>query len=232
MRHYRRTLGLATLLAVAAVWWAGCGDNGTGTPGDETGTEPDTAVSADSGRFADARDGQAYKWVKIGEQVWMAQNLNYKPESGNSWCYDNADTNCAKYGRLYDWETAMAACPAGWRLPDTADWNRLVETAGGYEVAGGALKATSGWDEYQGQNTNGTDVYGFSALPGGNRTVYFDGIGRFSEWWTATEYSNGRRAAERAVGVGNQISGISGGEYIDWGFSTRCVKTITQNSLL
>jgi uncharacterized protein (TIGR02145 family) len=135
------------------------------------------------GTFDDKRDGTIYKTATIGKQTWMAENLNYQTESG-SWCYENKTDNCKKYGRLYYWNTAKTACPAGWKLPDTADWNRLMSTVNG-EAAGKKLKSKSGWNK----NGNGTDVFGFSALPGGYRYNYGDFYyaGDDGIWWTATE---------------------------------------------
>jgi uncharacterized protein (TIGR02145 family) len=141
----------------------------------------------ETGTFTDERDGQTYKTVKMPDgKVWMAQNLNYKPESGNSWCYDDDEAMGAKYGRLYDWETAKAACPKGWRLPTREEWGALVEACGGKDAAGKKLKTASGWNG----NGNGTDDYGFSALPGGYRNYSdgsFDNAGDYGIWWTATE---------------------------------------------
>jgi len=112
-----------------------------------------------------------YKTVKIGEQVWMAENLNYKiaycDKYGCSKCYEDKTAYCDKYGRLYNWETAMKSCPAGWHLPSKAEWEVLVTTAGGEKIAGKYLKATSGWNDYAGKSGNGEDKFGFSALPGG-----------------------------------------------------------------
>jgi len=145
------------------------------------------AAEPSFGTFTDNRDGQKYKTVKIGTQTWMAQNLNYKADS--SWCYNDSLSYCKKYGRLYDWNTATTVCPNGWKLPDTADWNKLVATAGGEEIAGKKLKSKSGW-KYE--NGNGTDDYGFSALPGGIR--YSDGFnsaGYRGYWWTSEEHGSG-----------------------------------------
>jgi uncharacterized protein (TIGR02145 family) len=136
--------------------------------------------------FTDSRDGKVYKTVKIGKQTWMAENLNYK--TGNSLCYDNNETNCSKYGRLYDWNTAKSACPSGWHLPTESEWNTLVAAAGGKEVAGDKLKAKSGWEEI---TTNGTDDFGFTAMAGGCREIdgKFDNQGG-GYWWSATEYKD------------------------------------------
>jgi len=140
------------------------------------------------GTFTDTRDGQTYKTVKIGTQTWMAQNLNYKTDS--SWCFDNADSNCNKYGRLYTWNAATTVCPAGWKLPDTLDWNRLNTVAVGYN-AGKKLKSKYGWDCKESYNGNGTDDFKFSALPGGERSSYrncdFRSLNIKGSWWTATE---------------------------------------------
>ena len=96
------------------------------------------------GKMVDSRDGQEYKTVKIGNQIWMAENLNY--ETAHSYCYDNRMSNCIKYGRLYEWENALTACPVGFHLPTLQEWKALFETVGGIESAGIALKFTGVWD--------------------------------------------------------------------------------------
>jgi uncharacterized protein (TIGR02145 family) len=137
-----------------------------------------------SNTFTDSRDGQVYRKVNVGGKTWMAQNLNYAAEGSK--CYENNAGNCDKYGRLYDWNTAMKACPAGWHLATDADWTALVNYAGGESTAGTKLKSTSGWAN----NGNGTDNYGFSALPGGydHSGGNFNGAGNYGFWWSAAGY--------------------------------------------
>ena len=105
--------------------------------------------------ITDSRDGQTYKIVKIGNQTWMAQDLNY--ETANSYCFNNSADNCAKYGRLYTWAAAIDSvgafstngagcgygikcnakppirgiCPEGWHLPTAKEWEVLLTTIGG-----------------------------------------------------------------------------------------------------
>jgi uncharacterized protein (TIGR02145 family) len=165
----------------------------------------------------DPRDGNKYKTVTIGEQTWMAQNLNYEAE--HSWCYNNDTINCKKYGRLYDWKTAMAACPEGWHLPSLEEWDILVYNAGG-DNAGRMLKSRNLW--------NGTDDYGFSALPGGFRVrgdKGFNEQGRTASWWTSTEY-NETNAHFNSIKIGDDV-----GEFHydkSGGLSVRCVKSQEQ----
>ena len=135
-------------------------------------------------QFTDPRDGKVYRTAKIGNQVWMAENLNF--DCPGSWCYENNPENAEKYGRLYDWETAKKACPPGWHLPDYDEWQTLVDFAGGNEIAGKKLKAKNGWNN----NGNGTDEFGFSALPGGYSDGSFNYVGDYGYWWSASEYDN------------------------------------------
>jgi uncharacterized protein (TIGR02145 family) len=189
-----------------------------------------TAAAQQTGTFTDGRDGQTYKTVKIGEQTWMAENLNYKTDRywsygdtidfNISWCYDKVDSNCVKYGRLYDWWIATTVCPKGWKLPSLEDWNRLVAAAGGKGIAGKKLKSKSGWDE----NGNGTDDYGFSALPGGFRhpNGSFRDVGNYGGWWTATETSTGFPYNRHIYYLYDSVD-----EFVHvkrLGFSVRCVK--------
>lgn len=148
-----------------------------------------------SGTFTDERDNKTYKWVKIGTQIWMAENLAYDAGDG-CWAYDNNESNVATYGRLYNWEAAKAACPSGWHLPTDEEWKQLEMTIGMSQSQadstnlrgtdeGEKLKATSRWFV----NGNGTDDYGFSAFPGGYLTTTsdFTSMGQHGYWWSATE---------------------------------------------
>jgi len=142
------------------------------------------------GTFTDPRDGKVYKTVKIGKQIWMAENLNYNAKGSK--CYKNKAANGEKYGRLYDWETAKKACPAGWHLPSDKEWQTLVDFVTCKKKNAKYLKAKSGWDDYKGKSGNGTDKFGFSALPGGGaypkaKDGVFDYVGKVGHWWTATE---------------------------------------------
>jgi len=180
-------------------------------------------VVAETGIFTDERDGQSYKTVKMPDgKVWMAENLNYETEEG-SWYYDNDTEYAHRHGRLYIWDAAKAACPEGWHLSTCEEWAALVEACGGKDVAGKKLKARSGWNE----DGNGTDDYGFSALPGGGR--YSDGdfgnAGYLGFWWTATE--NGDFIAYRRgmfYGLDYVYEDLLNYNDKDFGFSVRCVK--------
>jgi len=185
MRFFNRQgrfLLLVMVLTVGMVCWLGCGDE---NPGAESGA----GSWLDSGTSPDG--GVTYETVMIGSQKWMKKNLNIETEG--SWCYNDSLVSCETHGRLYTWEAAMTACPRGWHLPDTSDWNKLIEVAGGVSAAGKVLKSASGWtNQSNGEDGNGTDSLGFSALPGGARST--DGSFYFSDspnkggfWWTATD---------------------------------------------
>jgi uncharacterized protein (TIGR02145 family) len=143
-------------------------------------------------QFCDERDGKIYVYVDIGGQIWMAENLNYETES--SVCYEDDPENCKIYGRLYNWETAMAnICPDGWNLPSQEEWNILIDYVGGISTAGKYLKAASVWKE----DGNGLDAYYFAAFPGGyissadNRGV---NVGYGGYWWSTSEREDSRYA--------------------------------------
>ena len=140
--------------------------------------------------FTDDRDKKVYNKVVIGTQTWMAENLNYDvPDDTTDVCYNNSADSCAKYGRMYNWNAATAACPAGWHLPSDAEWTALTYYVGGAATAGTKLKSKTGWYNFNGApNDAGTDDYGFSALPGGyGNGSGFHEAGSYGGWWSATE---------------------------------------------
>ena len=140
------------------------------------------------GTLTDSRDGQTYKTVKIGDQVWMAENLNYK--SLNSFCYNDDDSYCSKYGRLYIWSAATVACPDGWHLPSQEEWELLLKTTGDSTGAGKILKSAEGWRNNS--DNDGTDGVSFSALPAGYRSPegHSSEEGSYANFWSSTEYDS------------------------------------------
>lgn len=129
--------------------------------------------------------GREYSTIQIGDQIWMAENLAYRPNRGQYWAYNDDRTQVKTYGYLYDWETAISICPDGWRLPNDEDWDILTDHLGGNNVAGLKMKSTVGWN----QSGNGTNESGFSALPGGYRYPggYCNEIGVIGYWWSSSE---------------------------------------------
>src|SRR5574344_1444915 len=161
--------------------------------------------------------GQTYKTIGIGNQMWMAENLNYSDSvtmanlQGNSWCYANSPDSCTKYGRLYTWTAAMnidstyqrtrmtaatphrGICPEGWHVPTDAEWKELyafVDTNNGTEGVGTSLKSIMGWLDTN-NAIKGTDIFGFSAIPSGyrNNDTSFYNMGKVAYFWSASEYS-------------------------------------------
>ncbi|MCL2101332.1 MAG: hypothetical protein FWH22_06425 [Fibromonadales bacterium] len=167
-----------------------------------------------SSHFCDVRDDRLYKYVKIGEQVWMAENLRYNALGSKCGDDDNQlkDVNtstCDTYGRLYDWATAVAlaascnagdcasqvqakhqgVCPSGWHLPSDGEWDDLMDAVGGASTAGTELKSETGWYDEDIYYKPSTDDFGFSALPGGygGTDGSFSNVGDGGYWWSATE---------------------------------------------
>jgi len=138
--------------------------------------KPDIAF----GKFTDPRDGRTYKTVQIGSQTWLAENLAF--DYAGSKCYEDDLERAEENGRLYDWETAQKACPEGWHIPTDKEWQQLFDFVG--DNPGKKLKAKDGWED----GGNGTDDFGFSALPGGySDGSSFDDVGDVGFWWSATE---------------------------------------------
>jgi len=170
-----------------------------------------------SSYFTDSRNGQKYRTVTIGGKTWMAENLNY--QMGNSVCYGDI-SNCEKYGRLYDWNTAKMACPSGWHLPSRQEWNELENAVG--DMAGKVLKSTYGWNE----DITGTDNFGFSALPGGLCSSDGDcrSGGRMGLWWSSMNIDGG---AAYCVQLERDEDGMEGRRCAKEGrISVRCIADV------
>ena len=168
--------------------------------------------------LVDKRDGKKYKTVKIGNQTWMAENLNYKTQ--DSYCYGNDESNCSKYGRLYSWKAALYACPVGWHLPSKAEFQTLFNLVGGQSTAGMVLKSKKVWNN----GGNGTDSFGFSALPAGSRDISggYNDEGYRARFWSSTEnYSYG--ACNMYLNYTDDDANLGYDNKND-GFSVRCVK--------
>jgi len=183
-------------------------------------------------------EGQSYNAVLIGAQTWMAENLNYDVEGSK--CYDNSESNCTIYGRLYDWATAMnlasdcnsssgcsiqtkhrGICPFGWHLPGDVEWLALTSYVGSTSATGTKLKTASGWNN----NGNGTDDYGFSALPGGGggSDGNFGDVGDNGYWWSASE-GNSDIAYSQHMAYYGEEEGLGGNYKSSSLLSVRCVR--------
>jgi len=182
--------------------------------------------------LTDSRDGKIYYTVAIGSQIWMAENLDF--EMPGSWCYENNPDHCSQYGRLYTWEAAQNACPAGWHTPSEEEWKELELFLGmpekevfGYlyrgEGIGAKLKSENGWDSEDARN-NGNNQSGFSALPGGIRVFHNGSFIRLSKqgyWWSSSwdgKYGWRRSLFADKTGIDRDLATLANA------YSIRCVK--------
>ena len=201
----------------------------------EAGSEYDATANT----LKDLRDGKVYKTVKIGDQVWMAENLNFETDS--SFCYSDSAYFCAMHGRLYKWAAAVGksesecgygntcslpsgdvqgVCPSGWHLPSKAEFESLIATVGEDSTAGKVLKSASGWTA----GGYGTDDFGFAALPAGTRGhgggyggAYFLGF-----FWSSTEIGDNSAFNMYLTFDGDSVH--QSVDIKDFAFSVRCVK--------
>ena len=164
--------------------------------------------------FFDPRDGNIYKTVKIDDQCWMAQNLNYKSEEG-SWDYDDNPENGEKYGKLYKQEAALMASPYGWHLPSDEEW----------KVLEGTVDSESEWE----QNGNGINKFGFNALPGGYKILdsgpgsdYYENLNFSATFWTSTSAGGNQLWSRELFSTKNSIHRIFYND--DWALGIRCIK--------
>lgn len=198
-------------------------------------------IKIETGSFTDIRDGQTYKTVKIGEQLWLAENLNYYTPTGSTYYNGDSIQYAKTFGRLYDWYTAIKSCPPGWHLSTHDDWQKLEMylgiTSAEYQPIGqhyyvgtnqgGILKDTTHWEA---PNTGATNEIGFSALPAGIRfgddapSPYkhnFGDLGTVAHFW-ASEVSS-TEAYARILATNKQKIHIIDGDKSAYR-SVRCVK--------
>jgi uncharacterized protein (TIGR02145 family) len=202
--------GTAWMFGILMVWMIPGPELSSQTPGET---------------LVDPRDGQSYATIQIGDQHWMAENLNYDhPEST---CYDNEPLNCDLLGRLYTWEIAQEVCPNGWHLPSRGEWDQLSEYLG-RDDAGQKLKAAReedplGWD--------GNNASGFTALPAGaGNGEGFHRKGNWALFWSATAYNDSRAWFAQLDGYWYPAPPKYKNLYLGWyylksnQFSIRCLK--------
>jgi uncharacterized protein (TIGR02145 family) len=198
--------------------------------------------------FIDSRDGQNYNTVLIGDQCWMAENLNVGEMINGTdlmtnngiiekYCYDNDPANCEIYGGLYQWNEMMeydttagvqGICPDGWHLPTKGEWNILTDFLGGEYIAGGKMKET-GTTHWNSPNKDATNEGGFTGLPAGIRSSYgifingiFFDLGIYGYFWTSTEHSTLTAWCLRLFYANDLIYPVPAGK--NPGLSVRCLK--------
>ena len=191
--------------------------------------------------FLDERDGQRYKAITLGEQVWMAENLNFYTDTG-SWYYnDDSISYASEYGRLYNWTTALdispiyditnynadfqhkGICTDGWHIPSNEEWIELTDFLGGDSVAGGKLKE-AGTAHWENPNTGSTNESGFTALPCGYRNYdgSFNLLNSVNFIWSSSEF-NPTNASYLRLRSGYSDAILSW-HYKGTGHSVRCLK--------
>jgi len=207
--------------------------------GDGTIRASDLWNSIENAFFTDARDGQIYRTVKVGNQTWMAENLNFL--TSFSLRYENNAEFGKKYGMLYTYGQALKAVPEGWRLPSYEDWETLRRYADKtrrydfMEDSGEHLKSADGWkypkDWEPPAISNGKDTYSFKALPGGYAVdeesgMSFHGEGNNGTWWGNSDDDEGKALA---CTLDNESCNLKIGHYEKetWFFSVRCIKNKT-----
>jgi uncharacterized protein (TIGR02145 family) len=185
--------------------------------------------------------------IKIGDQIWMTQNLNVDkfkngdtiPQAINDeewklanenkkpcWAYyDYDETNGEKYGKLYNWfavKDKRGIAPEGWHVASNTEWTQLIEFLGGNEIAGKKLKSSKGWAK----NGNGTNEVGFFGLPSG--VFHFTGGSQYNsvlniaQWWTSSQKDDDQAYAPALSSEKDNI--ITWMPDLGYGFSVRCIK--------
>ena len=169
--------------------------------------------------FTDPRDGRVYKTVTIGETTWFAENLNFKIE--DSYCYDDDDSNCDTYGRLYKWETALNACPSGWHLSTEYEWQYIEEQLGmAFEELG--YRGNRGTDEGGKMKPGGQSGLDIIYAGWRRKNGTYRARGENAALWTASE-SDFAHAWHRDIDMGDDFS-FRSRVVKSYALSCRCVK--------
>ena len=197
-------------------------------------------------------EGNVYKTIKIGDQIWMADNLRVTkynegtpiPEvtDGTAWenlntpgyCwYDTTGTNYATYsqdtfGAMYNYyvvadTNSLNVCPVGWHVPTDGEWTTLTDYLGGTGIGGGKMKE-AGLAHWNSQNTGATNESGFAGLPGGFRFNfgYFDNIGSSGFWWSSTEFNTSNAWYRYLLFLNVNVNSIYNNK--GSGLSVRCLR--------
>lgn len=187
--------------------------------------------------------------VEIGGKIWSCKNLNtnkfrngdlifeatsiqewqnFLIKKKSAWCYYDFDPKNEKYGKLYNWYAIVdnrSLAPKGWHISTDEEWSKLSEFIGGDEISGKKLKSKEGWLSFEGNNSNGSNIFGFNALPGGYYGFYsenFDQIEFCGAWWTSTQNEN------LDIWIRIMSARLDSVDRTEWnenaGFSVRCVK--------
>jgi|GEM_PF-6741085 len=159
---------------------------------DET-SDVDLLIAYNAGYFTDSRDGQTYRTAIIGDQEWLAENLNFATEQ--SQVYNNDEAYASVYGRMYSWEGAKNAVPQGWHIPTQQEFEALFNyvKANTKEPIGVALKSKSSWMRHVKAGI-GTDEFNFNALAMNldlKQVIGWFPLGKDTSFWTAPAKEGG-----------------------------------------
>jgi len=210
--------------------------------GEEVSFKTNDGNQNPEGTFFDERDNHEYKWKKIGDQVWMQENLAWlpavsPPSNGSKYSnmyyvqayYGSSKTqaktkkNYQVYGVLYNWPASLDACPNGWHLPSFAEWEVLFNYLGDKDVAGGKMKET-GLEHWLEPNFRATNSSGFTALPAGDRSIWpdFYYLGETAFFWSSDEFDD---SAGRSLSLHHKDEIVRPYPWNKaYGFSIRCIK--------
>lgn len=238
---------VSTIVALGAVAFVGC-------TGPEYAAGDTEYYTIEDGYYIDQRDGNKYRVIKVGSDIWMAENLRYADSSaspnlkGNMWCPDDDASKCKNFGPLYSWTAAkdisedyaqksygngyyrlQGICPEGFRLPMNSDWvylSKVAEKYSGSRSVAEMLKSPNGWESWGNDSyIYDSTKYSFDALPAGRRNIE----GGFLEsglfaFFWTSEEIDDATASGWTLRDDNDVLD-SGMYYKGHGMSVRCIAT-------